>query len=608
MSQPSAPLRAPRLGDFTTGPRVLLLAAMAILVGSAAVLTAWALIALIALCTNLAYFGRFSFIVHPIDLHVLGYASVAVPVVGCLIVGLMARFGSEKIRGHGIPEAMEAILIGQSRIQPKVAVLKPLSSAISIGTGGPFGAEGPIIMTGGAIGSLFAQCFIMSAAERKTLLVAGAAAGMTAVFGTPIASVLLAVELLLFEWKPRSFIPVLAACLAAAVERGWLLPGSPLFAHTGAMALTPTTLLACCALGLACGLGSGLLTAMVYAAEDLFGKLPIHWMFWPAIGGVAVGLGGLVDVHALGVGYDNIAHLLSGSIPTDAVLRLMIVKAVIWSIALGSGTSGGVLAPLLIMGGAFGALSGLILPHAGVGDWALIGMAAMMGGTMRAPLTATMFAVELTGASGMLVPLIAACGVSYAVTVLLLRRSILTEKVVRRGYQLMREYHVDPLDLASVSDVMVSRVDTLPAASSVADAVEFFSADLPRHKAYPVVDEAGRPVAMLSRADVLQFTRDKSRHEATLAEVLAGRRMVTGAPDEPVSSLVEKMVRDGAGRVPIVRPEDGVLVGIVARKDLLRVRARRLAEERDRRAYFGFRRARIAARRRNRLKEAQRQC
>jgi len=503
---------------------------------------------------------------------------------------------------------MEAILIGQSRIQPKVAVLKPLSSAISIGTGGPFGAEGPIIMTGGAIGSLFAQCFNMSAAERKTLLVAGAAAGMTAVFGTPIASVLLAVELLLFEWKPRSFIPVLAACLAAAVERGWLLPASPLFAHAGAMALTPVTLLACCALGLACGLGSGLLTAMVYAAEDLFGKLPIHWMFWPAIGGLVVGLGGLIEPRALGVGYDNIAHLLSGSMLPEGVLRLMVVKAVIWAIALGSGTSGGVLAPLLIMGGALGALSGLILPHVGVGDWALIGMAAMMGGTMRAPLTATMFAVELTGASGMLVPLIAACGVSYAVTVLLLRRSILTEKVVRRGYQLMREYHVDPLDLASVADVMVSRVDTLPAATTVADAVEFFSADLPRHKAYPVVDDAGRPVAMLSRADVLHFTRDTSRHEATLAEALAGRRMVTGSPDEPVSSLVEKMVRDEAGRVPVVRPEDGVLVGIVARKDLLRVRARRLAEERDRRAYFGFRRARIAARRRNRLKEAQRQC
>jgi chloride channel protein, CIC family len=517
MSHLSPPLRAPRLGDFTTGPRVLLLAAMAVLIGSAAVLAAWALIALIALCTNLAYAGRFSFAVHPIDIRMLGYASVAVPVVGCLIVGLMARFGSEKIRGHGIPEAMEAILIGQSRIQPKVAVLKPLSSAISIGTGGPFGAEGPIIMTGGAIGSLFAQCFNMSAAERKTLLVAGAAAGMTAVFGTPIASVLLAVELLLFEWKPRSFIPVLAACLAAAVERGWLLSGSPLFPHAGAMALTPVTLLACCALGLACGLGSGLLTAMVYAAEDLFGKLPIHWMFWPAIGGVAVGVGGLVDAHALGVGYDNIANLLSGTMPTGAVLRLMVVKAVIWSIALGSGTSGGVLAPLLIMGGAFGALSGLILPHAGVGDWALIGMAAMMGGTMRAPLTATMFALELTGASGMLVPLIAACGVSYAVTVLLLRRSILTEKVVRRGHQLMREYHVDPLDLASVADVMVARVDTLPAAMKVGEMVAFFSDELPRHKAYPVVDEKGRPVAMVSRADVLHFTRDDSRHTLSLA-------------------------------------------------------------------------------------------
>jgi CIC family chloride channel protein len=579
-----APARASLQGDFTTDPRVLLLAIMAVTIGWAAVIAAWALLDLIALCTNLAYTGRLSVVATPIDPRPLGWAAVLVPVAGSVVIGLMARYGSEKIRGHGIPEAMEAILIGQSRIQPKVAILKPLSSAVSIGTGGPFGAEGPIIMTGGAIGSLFAQCFHLTSAERKTLLVAGAAAGMTAIFATPIAAVLLAVELLLFEWKPRSFIPVLAACLAAALGRGWLLPGGPLFAHAGTLALTPATLAASCLLGLVCGLGSGLLTAMVYAAEDAFAKLPLHWMYWPAIGGVVVGLGGLIEPRALGVGYDSIRALLAGGIGQDAVLRLLAVKAVIWAVALGSGTSGGVLAPLLIMGGALGALMSGVLPAAATGDWALIGMAAMMGGTMRAPLTATMFAVELTGGAGLLLPLLAACGTSYGLTVLLLRRSILTEKVARRGHHVLREYHVDPFDLARVQDVMVARVDTLPATMTVAQAVAFFTEDRPRHKAYPVVDEAGRPVAMISRADVLQFTRDGSRAGLTLRDVLGGRALVVGHPQEPVSALVDRMVQAEVGRVPIARPEDGVLVGIVARKDLLRVRARYLAEERERRA------------------------
>lgn len=583
------PMRAP--ADFTASPRVLLVAAMAVFVGSASVVAAWALIRLIALCTNIAYRGEFSFAGQPITLRGLGYASVLVPVLGCLIVGLMARYGSEKIRGHGIPEAMEAILIGQSRIQPKVALLKPLSSAISIGTGGPFGAEGPIIMTGGAIGSLFAQCFSMSGAERKTLLVAGAASGMTAVFATPIAAVLLAVELLLFEWKPRSFIPVLAACLTAAVERGLLLPMGPLFVHaTGGMPLGAPMLGACAVLGIACGLGSGVLTAMVYAAEDAFAKLPIHWMFWPAIGGVAVGIGGLIEPHALGVGYDNITRLLAGELGRGDALRLLLVKAVIWAIALGSGTSGGVLAPLLIMGGALGALAGDILPHAGGGDWALIGMAAMMGGTMRAPLTATVFAIELTGAAGLLMPLLAACGISYALTVLLLKRSILTEKVARRGHHIMREYHVDPFDLARVADIMVRPVETLPAAMPVAEAVAFFSSDAARHKSYPVVDEVGRPVAMVSRADMLQFIRDTSQHATPLGAALPRDRLVLGTPEEPVAALVDRMVAAEIGRVPIVRREDGVLVGVVARKDLLRVRRRMLAEEHERQAYLVWRR------------------
>src|SRR5581483_5050328 len=305
---------ADTLRDFSAYRRLLILALMALFVGTTGALAAWALTRLIALCTNLAYYGRISAATVSIAGNHLGWWSVLVPVIGCLIIGLMARFGSEKIRGHGIPEAMEAILIGRSRIQPKVAVLKPLCSAISIGSGGPFGAEGPIIMTGGAIGSLFAQLFHLSNAERKTLLVAGAAAGMSATFGTPIAAMLLAVELLLFEWKPRSFVPVAIAAAVAAAWRPYLLAGGVLFPMTESATLPPLGLLIAAGLGIVAGLASGALTAMVYGCEDFFQRLPIHWMWWPAFGGLAIGVGGLVDPRALGVGYDNIQALLNGDI------------------------------------------------------------------------------------------------------------------------------------------------------------------------------------------------------------------------------------------------------------------------------------------------------
>ncbi|HEX5421534.1 MAG TPA: chloride channel protein, partial [Gammaproteobacteria bacterium] len=369
---------------------------MALAIGTAGAGAAWALMRLIYVATNLAYFGRWSAAAVSIGDHPLGPWSVLVPVAGCLVVGLMARYGSERIRGHGIPEALEAILIGRSRITAKVAVLKPLSSAISIGTGGPFGAEGPIIMTGGAFGSLFAQFFRLSNAERKTLLVAGAAAGMTATFGTPVAAMLLAVELLLFEWKPRSFIPVAVAAVVAEAWRPWLMGASVLFPMAQSPTVPPTGLLFAAGLGIVAGLASGLLTQMVYASEDFFQRLPIHWMWWPAFGGLVIGVGGLVDPHALGVGYDSIRELLQGNMPSGEVVRLGVVKAVIWAFALGSGTSGGVLAPLLLMGGAIGALASGIAPGGDAGLWALVGMAAMLGGTMRVPLTAIVFAMELT--------------------------------------------------------------------------------------------------------------------------------------------------------------------------------------------------------------------
>lgn len=575
---------AARSGDFTATPAVLRLSAMAVAAGLGGVAAAWALIRLIALCTSLAWFGTLT--LHPPSLATLrpGPALLLVPMAGCLIVGLMARYGSEKIRGHGIPEAMEAILIGQSRIQPKVALLKPLSSAISIGTGGPFGAEGPIIMTGGAIGSLFAQFFHLTSAERKTLLVAGAAAGMTAIFGTPVAAVLLAVEILLFEWKPRSFIPVVVAAVTAATVRPFVIGAGPLFPYAGMLPMSVPAMLACLAIGVACGLGSGVLTTMVYAAEDAFPHLRMHWMWWPVIGGAVIGLGGMIEPAALGVGYDNIAAMLHGDLAAIAVLRLLVVKAVIWAVALGSGTSGGVLAPLLIMGGALGSLASLILPHASTGFWALLGMAAMMGGAMRAPLTGAIFAVELTGDSKALLALFIATVSAYAVTVLLLRRSILTEKVARRGTPVRQEYGIDPFDLTRVAEVMVRAVDTLPASMRASDAVAFFEADEPRHKAYPVTDARRRLAGMISRADILRWCRT-APPTAALRDLLAGRECLVARPDETVGALADKMVADGIGRVPVLG-KDGAVIGIVARKDLLRVRARLAAEESERAAFL----------------------
>jgi len=575
-----------RLGDFTTDRRVLLLMALAAVIGLGGVGAAWLLLRLITLCTNLAYYGRLSLEDLPIAGTPLGWTAVLVPVAGCLIIGFMARYGSEKIRGHGIPEAMEAILIGRSRIQPKVAVLKPLSSAVSIGTGGPFGAEGPIIMTGGAIGSLLAQMVHMSSAERKTLLVAGAAAGMTAIFGTPVAALLLAVELLLFEWKPRSFLPVAVAAVVAAAVRPLLMDAAPLFPYAGTVDVSAAHVLAFAALGIVAGLGSGVLTTLVYAAEDGFAKLPIHWMWWPALGGLVIGLGGLIEPAALGVGYDNIRHLLAGDLALHAVLLLLAVKVVIWAVALGSGTSGGVLAPLLIFGGALGALATPVMPDAAPGFWALLGMAAMMGGTMRAPLTATLFAVELTGNFGVMVPVLTACAFAYGVTVLLLKRSILTEKIARRGHHVTREYHVDPFDLVRVADLMTRPVEALPASMTVAQVVDHFTTLERRHTSYPVVDAQGIVVGEVTRADSLAWTVEQGDRDKTMGELLADRELLVGYPDELASQLADRMALAGVGRVPIVDRADGKLLGLVGRKDLLRLRALRLAEERERVAYF----------------------
>jgi H+/Cl- antiporter ClcA len=561
---------------------------MAILIGGCSVLAAWLLLHAIALATNIVWLQSFSVESHSLAGLQPSVWMVVAPVLGGLVIGLMARYGSEKIRGHGIPEAIEAILIGESRMQPKVAILKPLSSAISIGSGGPFGAEGPIIMTGGAIGSLFAQCFHLSAAERKTLLVAGAAAGMTAIFGTPLAAVLLAVELLLFEWKPRSLIPVIAACVVAVTLRPLLIGSGALFPFAGQLDLPWWGLFACIGVGVLAGLQSGLLTGLLYKMEDLFGTIPLHWMWWPAIGGLVVGLGGLIEPRALGVGYDIIGDLLSGDIVSTAVVKILLVKSLIWIVALASGTSGGVLAPLLIFGGCAGFLEGQYLPgdH---GAWALLGMAAMMGGTMRSPLTAILFAIELTGNFSLLGPLMIATSAAYALTVLLLKRSILTEKIARRGQHIVREYGVDPLELLRVNEVMVRDVDTLPSAMTIDDAVTFFSGDVRRHKSYPLIGADGRVDGMAGRSDVLRWRGESPHGDETLFDRASDASLVVGYADEPVSQLADRMVMADIGRVPIVDRKTSRLVGLVSRKDLLNTRAMARETEAKRSAFFGRR-------------------
>ena len=491
------------------------------------------LLKLINFFTNLFYFQKFSTTFISPATHHLGPLAILVPVAGALVIGLMARYGSEKIRGHGIPEAIEAILNHGSRVEPKVALLKPLSSAISIGSGGPFGAEGPIIMTGGAVGSLVAQFFHLTATERKTLLVAGAAAGMSATFAAPVASVVLAVELLLFEWKPRSIIPVALASVTAAAMRQHVIGVGPVFmvpAHASVIGWMG--LLGCVVVGILAGALSAALTSAVYASEDAFERLPIHWMWWPAIGGLIIGLGGFLFPQALGVGYDVIEGLLQDNLPLHIIAGVLIVKSTIWALSLGSGTSGGVLAPLLMMGGALGGLEAHFLPFEGAGFWPLVSMGAILGGTMRSPLTGVVFALELTHDVNMLLPLLLAVTVAHGFTVLTLRRSILTEKISRRGFHMSREYSTDPLEIIFARDVARADVD----AALVADA-----------RAHGIVAYG----------------------------------------DEPLRVVAYRMAEKALTRLPVIQRQDGTTLGIIELSDLLTARAGVLDAEHRRERHLG---------------------
>lgn len=561
-------------GDFTASPRVLVLTAMAAVIGGISAFVALGLARLISFFTNVFYYGQFSTrgLASPAGHHLGGW-SLFIPIAGGLIIGLLARYGSEKIRGHGIPEALEAILIGRSRMEPKVAVLKPLASAIAIGTGGPFGAEGPIIMTGGAFGSLFAQAFHLSSAERKTLLVAGAAGGMAAIFSAPVAATLLAVELLLFEWKPRSFIPVATAAAVAGTLRIPLMGAGPIFLTREHAPLAIHGLAAAVVLGLVAGFAAGGLSWLVYTSEDLFRKLPLHWMWWPALGGIAIGIGGLFYPRALGVGYDVIGDLLSGRLIGMFVLGLLLTKALIWAIALGSGNSGGVLAPLLLMGGALGVLGAPLVPG-DPGVAAALGMGAMMSGAMGAPFTAIAFVVEVTHDINLLPGLLIACMAADAVTVLLLKRSILTEKLERRGHHVTREYIVNPLDLMRVGEVMEKNIPTVPGSLPVDGLFERLAEEDPvlaRRQEWALVDDAERLVGLVTRGDLVRAFEREDSEGASVLDV-GTRRLVVTYADELLEEATAKMIAHDIGRLPVVdRQDPGLLVGLLGRAGVMAV-------------------------------------
>jgi H+/Cl- antiporter ClcA/CBS domain-containing protein len=582
-----APRDVRHLGDFSVTPRMLLITVLAVPVGAVAACVAWALLRLIGLITNAIFYERFDAeLALPGGGHANPLVILLAPAVGGLIVGVIARYGSEKIRGHGIPEAIESILLGGSKVAPRVSVLKPIASAITIGTGGPFGAEGPIIMTGGAFGSLFAQFLRLTADERKTLLVAGSVAGMAATFNTPFSAIMLAVELLLFEWRPRSYVPVAAAVCVATVVRYPLLGRHVLFA----VPLTPLHLngvsyLLCAVLGACGGLLAVAATVLVYAAEDGYRKLHVHWMWWPAIGGLVVGVGGLIVPESLGVGYEVIGKELDGSIGLKLVIGILIVKTAIWSLSLGSGTSGGILAPMFMVGGALGALAAYVFPNVAPGFWALVALAGVLGGVMRSPFTGVIFSLELTHRFDAILPLIIGASTAFAVSVLILKRSVLTEKIARHGFHLTREYDVDPLEILFVGEVMERSVLTFEADLRADEALRSISDTNPanvamrRQMLYPILDGEDRLAGVVTRTQLETAVHD-GRGEQPVSELSIRTPVVTHA-DETLHTVATRMAANEVDKMPVVdRDDPDRIIGIITLTMLLAGRLKDWREER----------------------------
>ena len=552
--------------------RLLTIAALAVIIAVCISFIAKFLVYLIYLITHISFYGNFSFShVTPAE-NSLGLWVILIPAVGGFIVGLMALYGSKAIRGHGIPEAMEQILTNQSKIKPTITYLKPISSAIAIGTGGPFGAEGPIIATGGALGSTLGQLLKISHNERKILLASGATAGMAAIFGSPIAGIFLAIELLLFEFSPRSIIPVALACITGAAGHHFLFSAGPVFPIQHLIEIpSNTALFVYSILGIVTGVLSVLVTKMVYFIEDGFEKLPIHWMWWPAIGGLVVGLVGYFAPRTLGVGYDNITDILSGDLPIKVMLSLCIFKFISWAIALGSGTSGGTLAPLLTIGGAAGALLASVIiyffPGTGItlSLAALVGMSAMFAGASRALLTAIIFALEVTGQSNALLPLLAACTASYFVSFFLMESTIMTEKITRRGVKTPDSYEPDILETISVKQVVDENGLVLSEDNTIGEVRDWLEKETEYNSNYfIIVSNDNEFRGIISSSNLFS---NHHRPDRLIGELIKRNNVSIGI-DNSLRTAVEMMARENVDLLPAVSKENNI-IGILSYKDII---------------------------------------
>jgi H+/Cl- antiporter ClcA len=558
-------------------------------VGLAAGGVAFLLYKLIGLFTNLFFYHRFAADFTSARLNHLGPWVIVTPVIGGLVVGLMAKYGTPKIKGHGIPEAMEAVLVNRSRIQPRVAILKPLSAAIAIGTGGPFGAEGPIIQTGGAVGSLVGQIFHTTAAERKVLLACGAAAGMAATFNTPIAGVILAIELLLFEFKSRSFIPLVIASTLATAVHVQLLGGGPMFAVAAMDFGVPKALPFYLLLGVICGIAAVVFSKSLYWVEDQFEKLPIDHLWWPAIGALGLGIIGYFVPRVLSVGYDTIGDILNANLALKLLLIVMIAKAVALVVSLGSGTSGGLLAPTFMfsaaLGGAFAMLGNRIFPGANLspGAFALVAMGAVFGAASRATFTFIIFAFEITRDYNSVLPLMLVCVIADGVAMLFMpKSSIMTEKLARRGLRIHQDYEADVLHQVAVEETMDREVPTIPSDMRVGELAQRIARHDPevrRHQGMVLLDPDGNLAGIITRSDVLRaLEKDPT---GGLSVLDAGtREVVIAYPDEPLHDASTKMLRHNIGRLPVVdRDDPRRVVGYLGRPGIMAARLRRLEEE-----------------------------
>jgi len=569
--------------------RMVLISFLAAGIGLLAGMVAYVLYRLIGLFTNLAFYHRWSTeFLSPRFTH-LGPWVIVTPVIGGIIIGIMAKYGTEKIKGHGIPEAMEAVLINRSRIQPRVAILKPISAAIAIGTGGPFGAEGPIIQTGGAFGSLVGQIVHTTAAERKVLLASGAAAGMSATFNTPIAGVILAIELLLFEFKSRSFIPlVIASTLATAIHMR-LLGAGPMFAVAAVDFGIPRALPFYLLLGVICGFAAFFFCKSLYWVEDQFEKLPVDPLWWPAIGALGLGIIGYFVPRILGVGYDTIGDILNANLALKLLMVVMIAKAVALVISLGSGTSGGLLAPMFMssaaLGGVYALLMNRLFPSAALapGAFALVAMGAVFGAASRATFTFIIFAFEITRDYNSVLPLMLVSVIADGVAMLLMpTSSIMTEKLARRGLRIHQDYETDVLRQVAVAETMDPDPPLIPCDMQVGELADRIAKRDPamcKHQGMLIVDKEGNLEGIITRADVL---RSLDRDPAGVMSVLeAGTRdVLVTYPDELLHEAAVTMLRSNIGRLPVVdRNHSRRIVGYLGRPGIMAARLRRLEEE-----------------------------